>query len=783
MPKNLVIVESPAKARTIEKYLGRTYKVMASVGHVKDLPASSLGVDIENDFTPKYSIIRGKKKVIDELKKVANGATNIYLAPDPDREGEAIAWHIAEELGKKNKEKIHRVLFNEITKKGIEDGIKNTGPINENRTNAQQARRILDRLVGYLVSPLLWKSLKYGLSAGRVQSVALRLLVEREEEIEKFKPEEYWLIDVTFEGGQKAQLKARLEKKNGKKYKVANGEEAEQVLSDLKAGQYNVAEVVRKETFERAPLPFITSKLQQEAARKLNYSAKRTMMLAQRLYEGIELGNEGPVGLITYMRTDSTRVSPDATSEARSFVEKQYGKEFLAKGTRGGSKGKKNVQDAHEAIRPTSVARTPESVKSVLDNDQYRLYKLIWDRFVSSNMADAVYDQNTINIENGPYGLKSQGKVLKFPGFQTLYIEGVDEKSEKAQDVIFEVKENDKLKPEKHDSKQMFTQPPARYSEATLVKTLEAEGIGRPSTYASIISTIIDRDYANMVEKRFKPTELGRVVCSMLIANFDKFFESKFTAGMEEELDGIEEGKLTWKGVLRDFYDEFKPVLDKAEKEFSANLSIGVPCPTCGKDLTIKHGRNGNFVACTAYPDCKFTSNYERLEDGTFKLVPKEEDKPSGIECEKCGKELVFKRTRFGEVLACPGYPECKNIKNYVKLPDETIKVLSAGEEIGTPCPKCGSGLTIKGGRNGMFIGCTKYPDCDFTGNMEVNDKGEIIPKFDKVDENVKCEKCGKPMTLKKSRRGKFFACTGYPECKNAKSTMVLEDGTITVKE
>lgn len=372
---------------------------------------------------------------------------------------------------------------------------------------------------------------------------------------------------------------------------------------------------------------------------------------------------------------------------------------------------------------------------------------------------------------------------MKFPGFQTLYTEGRDENGDKDQDFIFEVKEGENLKPEKHDSKQMFTQPPARYSEATLVKTLEAEGIGRPSTYASIISTLLDRDYADMVEKRFKPTELGRVVCTLLIANFDRIFEKKFTAGMEEELDGIEEGKLTWKGVLEEFYSKFKPELEQAEKKFNADLKIDLQCPECGKDLTIKHGRNGNFVACTAYPECKFTSNYERLEDGSFKLVPKEEDKPSGIECEKCGKELVFKRTRFGEVLACPGYPECKNIKNYVKLPDGEIKILSAGEEIGTPCPKCEKGLTIKGGRNGMFIGHKGYPDCDFTANMEVNDKGDIIPKYDKVDENIKCEKCGKPMTLKKSRRGKFFACTGYPECKNAKSTVVLEDGTITAKQ
>lgn len=782
MPKNLVIVESPAKARTIEKYLGKDFRVLASVGHVKDLPSNNLGVDIENDFEPKYTVIRGKKKVIDDLKKEANTAETIYLAPDPDREGEAIAWHIAEELGKKNAPKIHRVLFNEITKKGIETGIKNTGPINENRVNAQQARRILDRLVGYLVSPLLWKPLKYGLSAGRVQTVALRLLVEREEEIEKFKPEEYWLIDVTFDKGDKGKLKARLEKKDDKKYKVANEDEAKQVISELKAGQYIVSDVIRKEVPEKAPFPFITSKLQQEASRKLGFTAKKTMMIAQKLYEGVDLGKEGPVGLITYMRTDSTRVSPEAQAEAADFIKKEYGEQFLAKSAKTAVK-KKNVQDAHEAIRPTSVMRTPDSVRGRLDNDQHKLYKLIWDRFVASNMSDAIYDQNTININNGPYELKSQGKVLKFPGFRTLYIEGSDEALEKDHEIIFETAKNEQLKASKHDSKQMFTQPPARFSEATLVKTLEQEGIGRPSTYASIISTLIDREYAEMTEKRFKPTELGRIVCSLLIANFDKFFAIKFTASMEEELDGVEEGKFTWKGVLADFYKKFSPVLKKAEKQFTGDLKLGLTCPICGKELMIKHGRNGSFAACTSYPDCKFTSNYERLEDGTFRLTDKTGDEPSGIMCEKCGRELVFKSTRFGNVIACPGYPECKNIKNYTKLADGSVKILSSGSEVAEDCPKCGKKLTVKAGRNGMFIACTGYPDCDFTANMRVDEKGDIHPQVDKVDENIKCEKCGKKMALRKGRRGRFFACTGYPECKNIKNVKVLEDGTITVKD
>lgn len=782
MPKNLVIVESPAKARTIEKYLGKDFRVLASVGHVKDLPANNLGVEIENDFEPKYAVIRGKKKVIDDLKKEANIAETIYLAPDPDREGEAIAWHIAEELGKKNAPKIHRVLFNEITKKGIEEGIKNTGPINENRVNAQQARRVLDRLVGYLVSPLLWKPLKYGLSAGRVQSVALRLLVEREEEIEKFKPEEYWHIDVTFDKGDKGKLKARLEKKDGKKYKVENESEAKQVITDLKAGKYIVSEVLKKDVTEKAPFPFITSKLQQEAARKLSFSAKKTMMVAQRLYEGVDLGKEGPVGLITYMRTDSTRVSPEAQTEAVNYIKQEFGEKYVAKYAKTAAKNK-NVQDAHEAIRPTSVLRTPDSVKSKLDTDQYKLYKLIWDRFVASNMSDAVYDQNTINIDNGAYGLKSQGKVLKFAGFRTLYIEGTDEALEKDTEIIFETEEGEQLKASKHDSKQMFTQPPARYSEATLVKTLEQEGIGRPSTYASIISTLIDREYAEMTEKRFKPTELGRIVWSLLVANFDKFFAIKFTASMEQELDSVEDGKVTWKGVLRDFYDKFSPELKKAESKFTVDLKLELKCPICSKELTIKHGRNGSFAACTSYPECKFTSNYERREDGTFVLTEKTGDEPSGIECEKCGKEMVFKSTRFGKVLACPGYPECKNIKNYTKLADGTVKILATGEKASVPCPKCGKDLTVKAGKNGMFIGCSGYPGCDFTANMQVNEKGEILPSIDKVDENVKCEKCGKPLALRKGRRGRFFACTGYPECKNIKNVKVLEDGTITVKD
>lgn len=781
MAKNLVIVESPAKARTIEKYLGKGFEVLASVGHVRDLPSNELGVDPENNFEPKYTVIRGKKKVIDALKKAAKDAESIYLAPDPDREGEAIAWHILEELGKRNGQKVQRIQFNEITEKGVKEGLHNPGPINMDMVMAQQSRRILDRLVGYMVSPLLWKPLKYGLSAGRVQSVALRVICEREEEIEKFIPEEYWTIDGFFiPEGTDAEIKARLEKKDGKKFKIGNEETAKQVLSEIKDGPFHVSDVIKKTVKQAAPLPFITSKLQQEASRKLGFSAKRTMMTAQKLYEGTELGKEGPVGLITYMRTDSTRVSDDADKEARQYVEKEFGKEFVSKKSSSPAKKKANVQDAHEAIRPTSVARTPESVEKFLDKDQFRLYKLIWERFLASRMADALYDSSTILIAKEPYEFKFQGKILKFPGFRTLYVEGEDEKTDEI-NKIFEVDKGANTKCEKFEDKQHFTQPPARFTEATLVKTLEHEGIGRPSTYAAIISTIQDREYVDLIEKRFHPTELGRIVNKLLVSNFPGIFEVKFTAGLEEELDGIANGELIWDKVLDVFYKNFKPELEKAGGKFTAELTLEKNCEICGSPLTIKYGKNGPFAACTKYPDCSFTSNYKRQEDGSIELVAKEPDPGSGIECEKCGKELVIKSTRYGEVLACPGYPECKNIKNFMKLADGTIKSVNTGDPVDQACPTCGKTLVIKPSRRGMFIGCEGYPDCKFTADIQTDETGKIFPKIEKV-ESIKCEKCDSPMVLRKGPRGRFFACSGYPKCKNAKAIQVLEDGTITIK-
>ncbi|MGA1846682.1 type I DNA topoisomerase [Deferribacter abyssi] len=777
MSKNLVIVESPAKARTIEKYLGKDFKVMASIGHVKDLPENELGVDVDKDFKPKYKIIKGKKKIIDALKKEAEKSDVVYLAPDPDREGEAIAWHIAEEIKKKNFN-IKRVEFHEITKKGISEGISNPKEINLKRVNAQQSRRILDRLVGYLVSPLLWKPLKYGLSAGRVQSVALRLICEREEEIEKFVPKEYHLVDGLFLIGDNS-IKARLEKKDGKKFEIPDEETVNKIKEEVLKSAFVVSKVDRKEAKQSAPLPFITSTLQQEAVRKLGFSAKKTMIIAQQLYEGVGLGKEGPVGLITYMRTDSTRISEDAKSEARNYIIDKFGEKYVGN-LRIKKSGTKNVQDAHEAIRPTSVLREPELVKEFLSNDQYKLYKLIWERFVASQMAPAKYDRSIIEISDGIYTFVARGKILTFDGFMKLYTEGKDNGDEEGENgLIVDVKVNEKAALKEITSKQMFTTPPPRYTEATLVKTLEQKGIGRPSTYATIISTIVERGYVTIKDKKFYPTELGRIVNSLLISNFPKIFDIKFTANMEKDLDEIEKGKVDWKKVLKDFYINFEKELKKAEDKLVMDLTIDNKCPQCHGDLIIKYGKNGAFVACNNYPECKFTSDFKRNENGQIELVESKKGEDTGIKCEKCGKEMVIKKSRFGEILACSGYPECKNIKNFIKL-ESGIRVIENNEKIDEKCPECGNDLYIKKGRNGLFIGCSNYPECKFTANFRVND-GKIVPVVIKVDD-VECEKCGGKMVLKRGRRGSFFACENYPECKNTKSAITLDDGTITVK-
>ena len=636
---NLVIVESPAKAKTIEKYLGSDYKVIASVGHIIDLPPNELGVDVDNNFEPKYIVIEGKEKVISSLKSNAKKADAVYLAPDPDREGEAIAWHIASQIDK-NKP-VKRVLFNEITKKGILDGINNPGDININRVNAQQSRRILDRLVGYLVSPLLWKPLKYGLSAGRVQSVALRLICEREEEIEKFVPVESWSINADFliQGDKKEEkgtLKAKLDKISGIKAEIKTEAEANKILESMPK-DFKVSDVEEKAVKQSPAEPFITSRMQQEAIRKLGFTSKKTMSVAQSLYEGVELA-EGPVGLITYMRTDSTRISPEAVDEAKNYITKTFGEEYTSKNKKI-SKKNNNVQDAHEAIRPTSVLRTPESIKKYLSADQYKLYKLIWERFVSSQMSEAIYNQTVVRLTGDKYEFKATARVLAFAGFTKLYLESKEEDVKNDEDdettISFKIAKETPALRDKTEKKQHFTQSPPRYTEATLVKTLEQQGIGRPSTYAAIISTIVDRKYTELIEKKFHPTELGRIVNKILIENFPKIFEVKFTANMEKELDQIEDGSQNWHNVLSSFYKSFDKELKSAtDGKISANLETNKKCPICNSDLVIKMGKNGAFVACTKYPECKFTSNFKRNEKGEIELVEDKQFEGSGLICE-----------------------------------------------------------------------------------------------------------------------------------------------------
>lgn len=776
---DLVIVESPAKAKTIEKYLGGDYKVVASVGHIIDLPTGKLGVDIERGFEPTYTVIEGKQKVIEALKRGAKSAKNIYLAPDPDREGEAIAWHIAGQIDGKNKN-IKRVLFNEITKKGVKEGIENPGDINMNRVNAQQSRRILDRLVGYLISPLLWKPLKAGLSAGRVQSVALRMICEREREIETFVPVESWTIDGDFDikgktPSESGVLKARLDKISGKKAEIKNEKEAAAIEARLPV-DFKVSEVSKKEVKQSPQPAFITSRMQQEAIRKLGFTAKKVMAVAQQLYEGVEL-KDGPSGLITYMRTDSTRISPEAVAECAAFIEGNFGKEFLPRTPRAEKKAGSNVQDAHEAIRPTSVMRTPKEMEKFLTKDQYRLYKLIWERFVASRMADASYNQTGVVISGGEFDFRATARSLKFPGFTKLYMESAEEnvpaEPELEGAILFDITEGCAAELLKNHKKQHFTESPPRFTEASLVKTLEQKGIGRPSTYASIISTIVDRAYVELTEKKFHPTELGRIVSDLLIKNFPKIFEVKFTAGMEKDLDLIEEGKEGWKEVLSAFYKD----LDKELKEASAGklasgLDTGIKCPGCGKGgLVIKYGKNGAFLACSDYPECKFSSNFKREESGEISLVAEQPPQGVGVNCEKCGRELVLKRSRFGEMIACPGYPECKNIKNFIRKADGSIKIIETGEKIDAPCPKCGGEMVIKSGRNGLFAACSNYPECKSTAPIAIGEDGGLaLGDAKSAAAGAVCEKCGKPMVMKRGPRGPFLACSGYPECKNSKS-------------
>jgi DNA topoisomerase I len=649
MSDYLVIVESPAKAKTIERYLGKKYKVKASMGHVRDLPKSQMGVDIENNYQPKYITIRGKGSVLKDLKAAAKKAKKVFLAADPDREGEAIAWHLAHSLDIDINSDC-RVVFNEITKDAIKESFQHPRAINMDLVDAQQARRVLDRLVGYNISPLLWKKVKKGLSAGRVQSVALRLIIDREKEIREFVPEEYWTIKGEFLKGNE-QFQASFYGINGEKLEIKTEQEVKDILAKLKGNKFKVVSVVKKERKRNPAPPFTTSSLQQEAARKLNFRAKKTMMLAQQLYEGIDLGKEGTVGLITYMRTDSTRISETAQAEALEYIENTFGKEYAGKEKRKEKKNA-NTQDAHEAIRPTSTMRDPNSIKEYLSRDQFRLYKLIWDRFVASQMAPAVLDTMSVDLVNESVQFRATGSKVKFPGFMKVYVEGQDDEVEESNSFLPDLVEGDEVIAKDIDPKQHFTQPPPRYTEARLVKTLEELGIGRPSTYAPTLDTIQKRGYVTLENKRFVPTELGEIVHELMLEFFPEILDVEFTAKMEKNLDDIEEGKVNWVQIIDGFYKNFQQWMEKAESEM--------------KEVEIK-------------------------------------DELAGEDCDACGNPMVFKMGRFGRFMACSNFPQCRNTKAIVK-------------EIGVTCPKCNKGNIIerKTKKRRIFYGCDRYPDCDF---------------------------------------------------------------------
>ncbi|MCP4396277.1 MAG: type I DNA topoisomerase [bacterium] len=774
MAKTLVIVESPAKARTINKYLGSNFSVKASVGHIKDLPAKKLGVDVENNFVPEYVTIRGKGKVIQELKNAAKNADRIYLAPDPDREGEAICWHIAEELKKAKNitNKIYRVMFNEITKKAISEAIKHPGEIDIHRVDAQQTRRILDRLVGYKISPLLWKKVQKGLSAGRVQSVALRLICEREKEILAFNSEEYWSITSRLEGKIPPPFEAKLLKINGKKAKVDNAEQATRITGELKQQEFRVDNVTKKETRRRPVAPFTTSTLQQEAARKLRFSAKKTMMVAQKLYEGMDVGEDGPVGLITYMRTDSTRIANEALEETRAYITDKFGKDYLpAKANI--YKTQKSAQEAHEAIRPTSVFREPKAIKAHLSRDEFRLYELIWKRLLASQMKPAVMDVTSIDIIAGDYLFRASGSIIKFPGFMKLYIEGSDPENDREPEKDGKQKEADVLLPalEKGDvlkllellPKQHFTQPPPRFTEASLVKELEKKGIGRPSTYASIMSTIVERQYVILEQRKLTPTELGMLITELLVENFPKILDVDFTANLEEQLDKIEEGSLDWVQSLQQFYQPFQEELERAAKEMR-NIKkereevTDQKCEKCGEAMLIKYGRFGRFLACSGFPKCRNTQPLEEEAeggkasgDGASENGEKQEIEDT---CDKCGKPMTLKRGRFGSFLACTGYPECKSTKKIAKGKDGKTTVQQVVETDET-CEKCGAKLVIREGRYGKFTSCSNYPKCKY---IKPNGTGVKCPE----------EGCEGELVQRRGRnRMTFYSCSKYPKCKH----------------
>jgi len=800
MGRSLVIVESPAKAKTINKYLGRNYVVKASYGHVMDLPKKVLGIDIAHGFEPTYEVSPSKTDVVQALQKAAATADAVYLAGDPDREGEAICAHLADVLsgpkleflteeeiekekekaaaiakankGKKGKKKakvpiktviargkpviarknIFRVMFNEITPKAIKAAFEHPGEINENLVNAQQARRVLDRLVGYKISPLLWDKVRRGLSAGRVQTVALRLIVDREAEIRAFNPVEYWTIHALLGAGNPPIFEAKLTKFKGEDVEVHTQAEADAIVAATGSGQWKVSSVTQKEKRRNPPPPFTTSKLQQAAYNRLRYTAKRTMSLAQRLYEGVEMGSEGSMALITYMRTDSVRVSNEALDQVRGMIGTSFGPTYLPEKPNF-FKSKKDAQDAHEAIRPTDAALTPADVKQYLSEDLFKLYQLIWQRFVASQMVPAVFDQTAVDISAGDYTFRASGSVQKFDGYLAVYqvaAEDDEEADEANKALLPAVTEGELLRLENVRPEQHFTEPPPRYNDATLVKELEEKGIGRPSTYASIISTIVDREYVTKDQGRFSPTMLGEKVSNLLVKSFEDIFDVGFTARMEEELDEIEEGKLPWKKSVKEFYGRFAQDLELAKDEmesYKAGIPTGQKCEKCEEgNLLERISRHGFFLGCSRYPDCDF------IRDMAPELPSEGENGEVKIEsCDNCGREMVIKRGRWGAFLACTGYPDCKTTR---RLKAGTRKALQPDELLDEKCPECESQLVKKHGQYGEFIGCTAYPKCKFIRSKTLG---------------IKCPKCETgeltERVAKKGKRRVFYGCNKYPDC------------------
>jgi len=730
MGKSLVIVESPAKARTINKFLGSDYIVKPTGGHVIDLPEGDFGIDVDDGFKPKYTVIKGKSKVLQDLKKTAKQVDSVLLATDPDREGEAIAWHVAQKVVGKDQPSF-RVLFNQITKDAVRNAVRDKGELDINKVNAQQARRILDRLVGYKVSPVLWKTIYKGLSAGRVQSVALRLIVERDKDIEAFVPEEYWKIHALLATGKDEVFEAALVKKDGEAVSIGSAKEAEAVVTELSGSSFSVGDVTKKKTKRNPTPPFITSTLQQAAARKLGFSVSRTMRVAQSLYEGIEL-KEGSTGLITYMRTDSTRIAPEAIEDVRNYITESWGAENLpAKPNL--YRAKKGAQDAHEAIRPASLSLPPDSVKQYLTRDQLRLYGLIWNKFVASQMKPAEYTNITVDIVAGPYGLRATASHLDYKGYLAVYEESKPENGDEVTppDILPPLKKEDPLELKETTPSQHFTKPPARFTEASLVKELESLGIGRPSTYAQIINTILTRKYVEREKGRLTATELGTNVNTILVKSFPNVFSVDFTANMEEELDKVESGAFEWASVVGDFYTPFSDSLEKImdrrqELKESMIEETGESCEKCGKPMVIRWGRNGKFLACSGFPDCRNTRPLESSEPEKVDAV-----------CEKCGSPMEVKTGRYGRFLACSNYPDCKNVKPYT---------------LGVACPMegCDGEIVEKRSRRGkVFFGCSKYPECKYASWTR--------------PVSVTCPACGCP-TVAEAKNGETYTC---PRCKH----------------